>query len=279
MAKKKSKLIRKYKLVILDGERFSELFSMTISRLKVIFAVLAIALITVVVAYFAVFYTPLKFYMPDYPSPEVWRSIQYNGKMVDSLVSQIEVRDRFIENINNLITGEIPDDSAAVSIIPEEADADMDIESENLLSSNLIGVEAYKLDFNQAKESKTLENISFFTPVSGMVINRFNESPGHYGTDVIGDANAKICSVLDGTVVFAEWSISTGYVVQIQHNFDLVSIYKHNSEMLVKQGDKVKAGDVIAIMGGEGELSSGPHLHIELWQNGTALDPEQYIEF
>jgi len=95
----------------------------------------------------------------------------------------------------------------------------------------------------------------------------------------VGRINSNIYSVLDGTVIFSEWSVSTGYVVQIQHKHNLISVYKHNSEVLVQQGDEVKAGEVISIMGNEGELSTGPHLHFELWRSGTALDPEQYINF
>jgi murein DD-endopeptidase MepM/ murein hydrolase activator NlpD len=119
----------------------------------------------------------------------------------------------------------------------------------------------------------------FFPPAKGTVTNRFDPVTKHYGIDIVANANEAVKSTLDGTVLIANFTSETGYVIGIQHSNNLLSFYKHNSSLLKKPGDFVKAGEVIAIIGNSGELSSGPHLHFELWYNGIALDPRKYISF
>jgi murein DD-endopeptidase MepM/ murein hydrolase activator NlpD len=119
----------------------------------------------------------------------------------------------------------------------------------------------------------------FFVPVKGIVTNHFNLSSDHIGVDLVSDPNARISSILDGTVIFSGWTLETGYVMYIQHEADLVSVYKHNAELLKSTGDKVRAGEAIAIIGNSGELSTGPHLHFEMWHRGNAINPAQYIDF
>ena len=135
------------------------------------------------------------------------------------------------------------------------------------------------LTISGENKARGVSSIHFFTPMKGMISNSYDGLSGHYGVDVVGPKNERISAVLDGTVIFAEWTLNTGYVVQIQHGKDLVSIYKHNQELLKKPGEFVKAGEAIAILGNSGELTSGPHLHFELWHNGKALNPENYIKF
>ena len=112
-----------------------------------------------------------------------------------------------------------------------------------------------------------------------MVTNSFNAGENHFGTDIVAAPNEVVKAAMDGTVILATWTVETGYVLQIQHDNNLISIYKHNAELLKKVGNVVRAGDAIAIIGNSGELTTGPHLHFELWHNGTPVDPEQYIVF
>jgi murein DD-endopeptidase MepM/ murein hydrolase activator NlpD len=128
-------------------------------------------------------------------------------------------------------------------------------------------------------QNTDLSKIHFFVPLKGLVTNKFNAGTTHFGVDMVSVANSLISSVLSGTVIFAGWTLDTGYVIYIQHRNNLVSVYKHNAELLKDVGDVVIAGDAIAIIGNSGELSTGPHLHFELWQNGIAIDPELYIDF
>jgi len=128
--------------------------------------------------------------------------------------------------------------------------------------------------------SDNLSKLNFFTPVSkGLIINRFDKKGGHFGLDILAAPDAGISAVLDGTVIVATWTLATGHVIQVQHSNNLISLYKHNSVLLKSVGSHVKAGEPIAIIGNSGELTTGPHLHFELWHNGTALNPENYIVF
>ena len=120
-----------------------------------------------------------------------------------------------------------------------------------------------------SKKLPSIANVHFFVPLRGLITNKFNTKTDHLAVDVVGQKNDHISSVLDGTVIFAGWTMDTGYSIYIQHENNIISAYKHNAELLKAVGDRVKAGDVIAIMGNSGELTTGPHLHFELWHNGT----------
>jgi len=132
---------------------------------------------------------------------------------------------------------------------------------------------------DNASKNPGLSQIHFFVPVNGVISNHFNSITDHFGIDLVSGPNSRISAVLNGTVIFSGWTLETGYVIYIQHEADLISAYKHNAELLKNTGDLVNAGEAIAIIGNSGELTTGPHLHFELWHNGTALNPEQYIDF
>ena len=107
----------------------------------------------------------------------------------------------------------------------------------------------------------------------------FDVSEGHFGVDVVTNTNSPVKAALDGVVVFSDWSISSGHTVIIQHADNIVSVYMHGSSITKKNNDLVKAGEVIGIVGDSGESASGPHLHFELWQNGSPVNPIEYIDF
>jgi murein DD-endopeptidase MepM/ murein hydrolase activator NlpD len=115
--------------------------------------------------------------------------------------------------------------------------------------------------------------------VNGIVTNSFKGSENHFGTDIVAGPNEVVKATLDGTIILSTWTIETGNVVQIQHDNDLISVYKHNAEILKNMGKRVKAGEPIAIIGNSGELTTGPHLHFELWYKGKPVNPEEYITF
>ena len=124
-----------------------------------------------------------------------------------------------------------------------------------------------------------IRNFFFFTPLKGFVTNNFNALNSHYGIDIVAKKNEPIKATLDGTVIFCDWTIKTGYVIAIQHQNNIISVYKHNSALMKKEGNYVKAGEVIAIIGNTGELTSGPHLHFELWYDGKAVNPKEFMRF
>jgi murein DD-endopeptidase MepM/ murein hydrolase activator NlpD len=272
------KMTKNYRLTIIDQDRYVEVFSTLASRLKAWLILASILFASLLIILLLFFYTPFKFLVPGYPSPKIIEMMAYNAVMVDSLEHELKIRDSYLEKIRAVISGEIVDEQSEKSGNTEQvAFAPMD---DDTIFNNLIGPDKYKFAYLSSDEDfSDLSRLNFFTPIKGLIINKFNATPGHFGTDIVGKENSFIASVLDGTVIFAEFSVTTGYVVQIQHDFNLISIYKHNYEILVRPGDQVKAGTVIAIMGDEGEYSTGPHLHFELWQNGVPLNPEHYITF
>ena len=133
---------------------------------------------------------------------------------------------------------------------------------------------------NNTKQSNvSLKNLHFFLPVKGIVTNGFDVESGHMATDIVAQPNEPVLATLEGTVTLATWSLTEGYIIIIQHNYNIISIYKHNESLLKKTGDHVTAGEPIAIIGNTGELTTGPHLHFELWYDGSPLNPEDYIAF
>lgn len=283
MIKKFSSFIRKiskrYRLSVHDTRNFTEVYTTSVSKLKLLSLVVLLFGTGVCLMVILFRYTPLKYSIPGYPSKQIRELMIYNSLMVDSLKIEIEKRNKYLNQIQTIISGKTiekfnentKEKIKSIDIEPMESDT---------VFNTLIGPEKYKFSYlNNEEEKIEMSRLTLFPPTKGIVVNRFGSSPGHYGTDIVGEKDASISAVLAGTVIFAEWSITTGYVIQIQHDYNLISIYKHNAEIFVKTGDRVKAGDLIAIMGNEGEYSTGPHLHFELWQNGIPLNPENYINF
>ncbi|MFA9392805.1 MAG: M23 family metallopeptidase [Prolixibacteraceae bacterium] len=271
-------LAKSYRLSITDKSNFVEVYTTSVSRFKWYSILFSIFIVSIVLVVGVFFYTPLKQIVPGYPSPRLHQLMVKNALVVDSLESELRRRDNYLEQIRQVISGEIIDDQT--DSFSDFTEVEMAPMNDDSIFDNLIGPDKYKFSYLSTDEDfNQISRLNLFTPIQGVVTNKFETTPGHFGTDIVAKENSFIAAVLDGTVIFAEWSVTTGYVVQIQHNYNLISIYKHNSDVLVKPGEQVKAGMVIAIMGNEGELSTGPHLHFELWQNGVPLNPEQYITF
>ena len=278
------KLKNKYRLTISNEGTFDEVLSIRLSRLNVftvtgLFSIVLIAFVTLLIAF-----TPLREYIPGYPDGAMRKNIEENVILVDSLIVELDKRDRFFQGIRNVVSGNDFDNvmvNESDSVIdPRYKDLEFTISPEDsLFRKEHEEDEKYNLSFSDVSKASGLVNMHFFPPINGMVSNHYNSKIGHYGTDVVGGLNERISSIADGTIVFAEWTLNTGYVIQVQHSNNLISIYKHNSELLKKTGDHVKAGEVIALLGNSGELTSGPHLHFELWYNGKALNAEDYIKF
>lgn len=129
-------------------------------------------------------------------------------------------------------------------------------------------------DLAETNRAKELDFLKFATPVSGRISAGFDPTIQHYGVDILSARDTPIKSIMDGVVISAEQSVTTGNSVYIQHNKNVVSVYKHNSVLLVKTGDIVKTGQAVAIIGNSGEMSTGPHLHFEMWYDGKYLNPE-----
>lgn len=259
---------------------FQSVWSIKLTRLKFISLAGLLSTILITIGIFIISATGLKEYIPGYPKAEYRQMLLRNNLKIDSLEQEIVKRDEFFTGIKSIISGETP---------VEEPPSDSTYKSHQITFSKFnhdsvfqdkILAEQLSLS-SQKNENKTQEigQIHFYPPVKGIITNKFNASSEHYGIDLVSDKNARISSILDGTVVFSGWTLETGYVLYIQHRYDLISVYKHNSQLLKETGERVKAGEAIAIIGNTGELSTGPHLHFEMWHTGSALNPEEYIDF
>lgn len=275
-----NKLKKQFRFSIFDHKNLNEVYRVTLSRIQGMSIVGSVWGSGVIFAVLLLLFTPLKHCVPGYPNGKIQKEIVDAALKFDSLEYQIMLRDSFLNAIQRTILGEINDSTDGSSnpkIVSDNIEF-ANMRSEDVLN-DLIEQNNSQSGFSEFTNNERLSLMNFFPPMKGIVTNKFNSTDLHYAIDIVGKKHAAVCSVLDGTVIFAEWSISTGYVVIIQHTRNLISVYKHNSEVRVQAGESVKSGELIAIMGDEGELSVGPHLHFELWQNGKAINPEEYIFF
>lgn len=275
-------LKNKYRLVILNDETFGEKLSIRLSPLGVIIAISAITIIMTTVVISLVAFTPLREYIPGYGDVTERKQLLNLTQRADSLEQTLQARDWYINNLVNVFSDSLEkkpekprkDTSGhyqKLNVKPSENDLKFRKDVENEPSS---------LQFASVNLRKnTLSNYLFFSPVKGLITTSFNVGEEHYGVDIVAGKEEFIKSTLDGTVVFADFTPDDGYVIQIQHDNNLVSIYKHNSQILKKPGDKVKSGEPVAVIGNTGESSKGPHLHFELWHNGLPVNPEEFIIF
>jgi murein DD-endopeptidase MepM/ murein hydrolase activator NlpD len=152
--------------------------------------------------------------------------------------------------------------------------------NDSLLRRQVEAEEQFRLSvLDEENTDHNLYDMHFFTPVDGIITRSFNPMEGHYGIDLVAAPNEVVKAALDGTVTMSTWTLETGYVIQVQHDYELISVYKHNATLFKLVGQKVVAGDAIAIVGNSGELTTGPHLHFELWHDRVPLNPADYIVF
>jgi murein DD-endopeptidase MepM/ murein hydrolase activator NlpD len=276
------KLKNKYRLSIYNDDTFEEVWFLRLSRLNVFSLVGTSLLLFTIAIIVLIAFTPIREFIPGYPDGNMRRNIINNVYKLDSLEYELEIRDRYFESINTIIRGGIPVsyENSQDSAVRYEEITFAKSEHDSLLRQQIEEEELFNLSILTNTSNKTdFSSIHFYPPVRGLVTNSFNPNEDHYGTDIVTASNKVVVATLDGTVTIANWTLETGYVIQIQHDNNLMSIYKHNSEILKKVGNYVTAGEAIAIIGNSGELTSGPHLHFELWHTGTPIDPEDYIAF
>jgi len=277
------KLKNKYRLVILNDASFEEKFSYRLSPLNIVTLFLSFALVLILSVVMVIIFTPLREYIPGYTDVSLRKDLTTMVLKSDSLERELELNNKYLNNLTAILRGEDPNQ---IDSVQEEGVLNSSIKASNekskddsLLRDYVEREDSYSLSKTSDNSAQVADKLYFFTPLKGTVTEEFNPKEEHFGIDVVAPQNEAIKATLGGTVIFAEWTVETGYVIHLQHANNLTSIYKHNSVLLKKTGDIIKAGEAIAIVGNSGELSSGPHLHFELWQNGIALNPADYINF
>lgn len=277
-----NKLTHKYRLVVLNEDTYEEVGFMRLSRLNLVAVIGLLIVLGIALVYVLIAYTSIREFIPGYPDAAMSHNIRQNVMKLDSLEYELEIRDQYFENMRLIISGEEPlnylNDTSGVN--SRNDIAFYRSENDSLLRQQVESEEQFRLSVLEDNSvDRSLHELHFFTPVRGSISGHFNPLERHFGVDLVAGPNEVVKATLDGTITMATWTLETGYVIQIQHDHELLSAYKHNAELFKQVGMKVKAGDAIAIVGNSGELTTGPHLHFELWYNGTPLNPVDYIVF
>jgi len=276
----------KYKLVIMNESTFDEKLSFRISRMSVFIVFGVVTLVSIAFTIFMIYITPLKEYIPGYASVDQVKQVYINKLKTDSLEHEIAQRDLWLENFRTrILLGEnLEEDDSIVIKKNDNIDyANIDVKpssEDSLLRKEWENIPDYELNYSKpASNHDQINRFFFIAPIQGTISGGFNEKKKHYGVDILGKKDAPVKACLDGTVIFSTWTYDFGYVIAIQHSNDIISVYKHNSALLKKEGDLVSAGDPIAIIGNTGEETTGPHLHFEIWYKLNPINPAQFISF
>ena len=264
----------KYKLTITNENTLEEIVGIHVSKLNGVSVLLSAVTVIFLIASLIIVFTPLRNYLPGYMNTEVREQVVTNALRADSLQWLMERQRMYIMNIQDIISGNVKTDSI------HSIDSLTVVRSEELMERTQAEDEFRKLyEENERYNLTTIDNapavtgLIFFRPTRGMISSEFDANQKHYGIDIAASPNESVLSTLDGTVILATYTADTGYVIQVQHNQNLVSVYKHCGSLLKKVGDTVTAGEAIALVGSTGEKTTGPHLHFEVWNKGRALGP------
>ena len=270
----------KYKLTITNEDTLEEIVGIHVSKLNGVSVLLSAVTVIFLITAVIIAFTPLKNYLPGYMNKEVREQVVTNALRADSLQWLMERQRMYIMNIQDIVSGSVKADSV------HSIDSLTIVRSEELMERTQAEDEFRKLyeeseryNLTSLDNAQAITGLMFVRPTRGMLTSMFDANKKHFGVDVAASPNESVLATLDGTVVLATYTADTGYLIQVQHAQNLVSVYKHCGILLKQVGDVVKAGEAIALVGNTGEKTTGPHLHFEIWNRGRALDPTKYIVF
>lgn len=283
MSKEKKERTSNYRITLVDDDTHDKLWSRKFTKLNVlIFAITAIVVL-LALAWCLIAFTPVKTLIPGYPDARSKYDAIQNAIRIDSLENVISKWELYSENLRRVVDGEEPlkiDSLIKAGNAAKEADAKRLAElnlKDSMLRKEVAAEDRFDITSGGGK-TLPIEGMHFFTPLKGVVSQGYDKAL-HPFIDITAPTNSVVMSVLDGTVISAGWTDEEGYTIRIQHDGDIISVYKHNQKLMKKTGDKVSAGTPIAIVGGTGNTADGEHLHFELWHKGEAVDPTKYISF
>lgn len=226
-----------------------------------------------------------RWFDPRYAQRETDKKLYQLRLRVDSLAREEQEKAEFISNFRRVFNGDTSSQFVdAPTALKEQKKPIKPMNSVKLAATD----SQFRKDFEQSEMSlisltssnyNELSETFFFTPITGFISERYDVKKSHYGVDIVTKTNEPVKCIADGTVVMSSWTQDAGYVIAIQHRGNLISVYKHNAELLKKVGSFVNAGEIICIVGNSGEMTNGPHLHFELWYNGNSLNPEEFVTF
>lgn len=274
----------KYRFSVTNDTTFEEVWRIRITQYNGFLLITSLIFFIIGATTALIAFTNLREFIPGYPDVTMRRNILVSAIRLDSLEKELALRDKYFANLSAIIAGNQPVDiytlrdttrnyaSITFRNSPEDSVLRTQVENE----------ERYNLTLGPVTpESVTsLAGLHFFPPVKGIVSGKFDPVAKHFGTDIVTKPKSPVSAALDGTVIFTGWTMETGFVIELQHSNNIVSVYKHNAALLKETGEMVRTGEAIAVVGSSGELyTSGPHLHFEIWYKGSPLDPEKHIIF
>lgn len=276
------KLHHKYRLSIYNDSTLEEVWFLRLSRMNVLVVLGSLVILIIFGVTILISFTPLREFIPGYPDKNTRKTIVENALKVDSLELELAMWHRHLDNINRVLSGK------PTEVIESKPDTTKKYKNlqlgkskeDSLLRASVEAEEKYKLSvFDNSKKPQGIAGIKFFTPVKGKVLHAYNAQAGQLGVVLSVAPNELVLASLEGTIVDASWSMENGYSIIIQHSGNIVTAYKYNSRVLKKVGEKVRAGEAIAVVGTKGEQKSTSQLLFELWYNGVPINPQQYVIF
>ena len=276
--KLKKQTSKSYRLAVMEEDSYQEKFALSLSKRNIFLITSSVAFIIILITTLLIFYTPIREYIPGYDTSKLRTQAVENLEKLDSLMISLKQNEQFVEAFSRTLLGEDfksqYEDSQLKAVDLTELDVNINIEDSIL--RNIVEVEDR---FNIIERDEKPITPNLVRPANGLISEGFDYGKQHYGVDIVLKEKTPIKAVYDGIVLFSEWTLNYGYTVVIFHKNELISTYKHNESVKVKTGDFVQTGEVIALSGNTGELTSGPHLHLELWDLQGPLNPQDLIKF
>ncbi len=272
----------RFRMSVIEDQTHKHLFTIHFTKTGIFVALVSILVVLIAITYSIIAYTPVRTFIPGYPDAHSKRAAIQNAMRIDSLENVIYRWELYSENLRRVVEGEEPlkIDSminAGQRSEPSKKELEELAKKDSLLRKHVKEEEQFGIS-DRDKRNLPIEGLHFFTPLKGVVSQGYDAAVHPY-IDITAPAGSVVKAALDGTVIAAGWSDEAGYTIQIQHEGDIISIYKHNEKLLRSTGDKVTAGSPIALVGNTGKLTTGDHLHFELWYRGESVDPTKYINF
>jgi len=275
----KRQIRSKYRLAVVKEDSYEEKFALSLSKRNIFLVISSIALLVILITTLFIFYTPVREYIPGYDTTKIRMQAIQNLDKIDSIMISLQKNKQFIESFSRTINGDefvsvYADNQKLKNIDLNELEVNINIEDSIL--RKIVEIEDR---FNIIESENNEISIDLVSPASGLISEGFNFSDGHFGVDIVLKERTPIKSISDGIVIFSAWTLNYGYTIVVYHKNKLTSIYKHNESIKVEKGDFVMSGEVIALSGNTGDLTTGPHLHFEIWDSQGPLNPEDLISF
>ena len=274
-----NELKKRYRFVVINDDSLEERASLRLTKTNIISLSFLFSLVFFLISFLIIVYSPLKEHLPGKSSEKVQKDLMSLTVKSDSLERSLRIRDLYLSNIEAIIKGDSLNFNNYIDTLNSLADSEIEFtvsKEDSLLRLKVEGEDQSSIAIKTKEDTKYF---LFYPPLDGVVSDSYSLEKNHFATDIVAKKGTKIKSIMEGSVIISSWNPETGYVIGIQHTNNYISFYKHCSILLKKTGDIVGLGEPIAVIGNTGELSTGPHLHLELWQNGTPLNPENYISF